>query len=190
MSGGSRRSGGNEAREQQIVLRRIDGGDSEHIADRRIGGGAAPLAQDLLLAREGDDVVDGEEIGRVIELRDQRQLLREEIAHLLRRALRIALRQGAAHQFLQPVLRRPAVRDGLVGIFIGEFAQMKLRDATENCSISSIASGASAKSRAISCGVFKWRSALLSSRRPACASVICSRTQVSTSCKGRSSGQA
>ena len=60
--------GGDETREQQIVFRRIDGGDAEHVADRRIGGGAAPLAQDPLLAREVDDVVDGEKIGRVIEL--------------------------------------------------------------------------------------------------------------------------
>ena len=72
-----------------------------------------------LFAREIDDVVDGEKIGRVIELFDQRQFLGDQGANFLRRALRIALRQGAAGQFLQPGLRRPALRSRLVGIFIG-----------------------------------------------------------------------
>ena len=49
---------GNEAVEQQLVLRRVDRGDAEAIAHRRIGGRAAPLAQDRrhLRAGEIDDV--------------------------------------------------------------------------------------------------------------------------------------
>ena len=63
--------GRDEAGEKKIVFRRVDGGDSEHVADRRIGRRAPPLTQDFLFPREIDDVVDGEEIGRVIELFDQ-----------------------------------------------------------------------------------------------------------------------
>ena len=42
-----------EALEQQVVALGIDGGDAQHVADRRIGGRAAPLAEDVLAAREG-----------------------------------------------------------------------------------------------------------------------------------------
>ena len=56
---------GEEALEQQAVLDRIDRGDAEHVADHRIGGRAAALAEDLLAARKFDDRIDGQEIRRV-----------------------------------------------------------------------------------------------------------------------------
>ncbi len=116
-----------ETREEKIVLRRIDSGDSQHIANGGIGRRATPLAEDFLLARIGDDFVNGEKIGRVIELFDQRQFLGDEVAHLFRRALRVASRQSAAGQLLQPFLRRPAGRSRLVGIFVSKLAQMEIR---------------------------------------------------------------
>ena len=74
MSGGSRALLGDEALEQQVAGRRIDRGDAEAIADRAVRRRAASLAQDRRVehAREGDDVVDGQEIAREVELVDQR----------------------------------------------------------------------------------------------------------------------
>ena len=79
-----------EALEQQIGAVGIDLGDAEAEADGGIGRRAAALAEDFLRAREAHDVVDGEEIGRVGELRDQREFVLDGGAHLGRQAVRIA----------------------------------------------------------------------------------------------------
>ena len=71
-----------EALEQHAHPRRIDLGDAERVAHRRIRRRAAALAQDVLAAREGDDVVDGQEVGLVLELGDQRQLVLDQFAHV------------------------------------------------------------------------------------------------------------
>ena len=63
--------GADEALEQHVDARRIDRGDAEAIADRRIGRRAAPLAQDAALPGEAHDVVHGQEIAGVVEPLDQ-----------------------------------------------------------------------------------------------------------------------
>ena len=60
---------GDEALEQEAACARIDLGDAEAVTDRRIRRRAAALAENVLAARVTDDVVDGEEIGRVIAAR-------------------------------------------------------------------------------------------------------------------------
>src|SRR5262249_60562358 len=65
----------NEAGEQKIDLRRIDLGDAKAIAHDAVRRRAAALAEDALSTREGDHVVDGEEVARVVELGDERELL-------------------------------------------------------------------------------------------------------------------
>ena len=65
----------NEALEQKIGAIGIDLGDAEAEAYRRIGGRAAALAQDLLRAGVANDVMHGEKIRRVAQLRDQRQFV-------------------------------------------------------------------------------------------------------------------
>ena len=59
---------GQEAREEQRVGNRIDRGDTEQIADHRIGGRTASLAEDWRIKAAGisDNVVDGEEITSVV----------------------------------------------------------------------------------------------------------------------------
>src|SRR5205823_4252219 len=74
---------GKEALEEQFHIHRIDGGDAERITDSAVGGGAAPLRQNILLAAIADDVPDDEEVTRQSQLFDQRQLT----LHLLPRAL-------------------------------------------------------------------------------------------------------
>ncbi len=66
---------GDEALEQHAAAQRVDLGDAGAIADDAVGGRAATLAQDALAAREGDDVVDGEEVMLVLQLGDQSQLV-------------------------------------------------------------------------------------------------------------------
>ena len=55
-----------EAAEQQRGAARVDLGDAQAVADQRVGGAAAALAEDALRARPGDDVGDGEEVGLVL----------------------------------------------------------------------------------------------------------------------------
>ena len=82
--------GRDEALEQKIEVRRIDLSDPKAIADRGIGRRAAALTEDVLRAREAHDVVHGEEVWRVIERGDQRELVLERFTRALRNAVRIA----------------------------------------------------------------------------------------------------
>ena len=61
----------------------IDLGDAQAVAHRGVGGRAAPLAEDALAARELHDVVDGEEVGLVLQLGDERQLVLHQRARLV-----------------------------------------------------------------------------------------------------------
>ena len=62
---------GEEALEQQLHADRIDGGDAERVADGAVGGRAAALHEDVLLAAEADDVPDDEEVAGQLELLDE-----------------------------------------------------------------------------------------------------------------------
>ena len=79
--------GADEALEQDVDARRIDRGDAEAIADDRIGGRAAPLAQDAAPPRKPHDVVDGQEIAGVVEPLDQLQLVLDQARGLCLEAL-------------------------------------------------------------------------------------------------------
>ena len=66
---------GEEPLEEQLHLHRIDGRDRERVADGAVGGGPAPLHEDLLPQAELDDVPDDQEVAREVELLDHRELL-------------------------------------------------------------------------------------------------------------------
>ena len=83
---------GQEALEEQVDAIGVDGGDAQAVADRRVRGRAASLAQDPLAPREAHDVVHGEEVRRVVELLDQRELVLDARAHVGRDGLAVALR--------------------------------------------------------------------------------------------------
>ena len=68
---------GDEALEQEVAVARVDVGDAQAVTDRRIGRRAAALAEDVLAAGITDDVMHGEKVRRVFELRDQRQFMVE-----------------------------------------------------------------------------------------------------------------
>ena len=64
---------GKESLEEQSHLYRIDGRDSQCIANGAVGGGAAALHEDVVLEAELDDVPDNEEVTLEPELFDERQ---------------------------------------------------------------------------------------------------------------------
>src|SRR5262249_14134855 len=107
--------GGDESLEQQIDLGGIDGGDAQAVADGAVGGGTTALAEDSLAAGIVDDVVDRQEITRVVELGDERQLLVEQRLHLLRHALGIAFIRVEPSTLLEMLLWRLACRHGFFG---------------------------------------------------------------------------
>ena len=123
--------GRDEALEQEIDLGRIDIGDGEAIADGRVGGRAAPLAEDAEPARIVHDVVHGEEIRRVVELLDQSELLFQRVADLLRDAVREAPCRALPGQVDKMRLRRLTLRHRLIGIFVAKLVEREgagLRD--------------------------------------------------------------
>ncbi|MPL91562.1 hypothetical protein SDC9_37637 [bioreactor metagenome] len=101
-----------------------DIGDAERPADDRIRRRAAALTQDRAGAGEGDDVVDGEEIGRIAELADQSEFLAGKGVIALGDARGAAPGQTLVGQPFEPGLRRLAVLD-LVGVLIAELAQIE-----------------------------------------------------------------
>ncbi len=108
----------NEALEQQVAARRVDFGDAQRIADRRIGGRATPLAEDLLRTRKAHDVVDGQEVGLVSEFADQRQFVFDLRAHRGRFAARPALAHAGFGQFAQMFAGTASVRNHLMRILV------------------------------------------------------------------------
>ena len=112
-----------EALEQQPAAHRVDLGDAEAVADRGVRRRAAALAEDALAARVCDDVVDGEEVRRVIHLRDEGELVRDAGADGVVDAVGIAPRRALPDEMLERRLRRGKAVDLLVGIFVFEFVE-------------------------------------------------------------------
>ena len=129
---------GNETGEQKIGFVRIHRGDAEAKAHRAVGRRAAALAEDFLSCRraKADDVVDGEEIARIVELGDELQFVIEPLLDIVGDALRIfgfriALRGARPGEIFEMLLRGLAFRHRLVGIFVFQFAEREaagLRD--------------------------------------------------------------
>ena len=134
--------GGDEALEQQIVQAGIDLGDAEAKAHRRVRRRAATLAENILRARIADDVVDGEEIGRVAQLGDQCELMLEVLAHFVRDAPGIARGSAFPCQTDERVLwgGKPCAR--LVGIFVAQLVERE-GERGSSLAVSSSASGTS-----------------------------------------------
>jgi hypothetical protein len=115
--------GRDEAIEQHVDLGRVHRRDGEAIADDRVGGRAAALAEDALRAGEVDDVAHGEEILRVVELIDEPQLAHDEAVHLFRNAVGEAPVGAFPGELLQIGLRRLARRGRLVRILVDELIE-------------------------------------------------------------------
>ncbi len=118
---------GQEALEQQIGVHRIHRGDAQDVADRRVGGRAAPLTQDALVTRHADDVEDGQEIGGDVLAGDKGQFLVQQGLDLVGNAVGIAHGGVTPRKLFQPGLRGPIGRDRLFRVLIAEFGQIEGR---------------------------------------------------------------
>ena len=117
--------GRHEAIEQHVDLGGVHRGDGEAIADDGVGGRAAPLAEDVLGAREVDDVAHGEEVLGVAERVDELQLAHDERAHLLGDAVGEAPVGALPGELFQIRLRCLAGRRRLVGVFVDELVEIE-----------------------------------------------------------------
>src|SRR5487761_430450 len=117
--------GADEALEQKIALRRIDGGNAEAIADGGIGSRAAALAENFLRVGETHQIIDGEEIRCVAESADEIEFVRELLRDLVRNALGIALSGACLALAYEVFLRCQAGRTGIDRIFIAQLAQVE-----------------------------------------------------------------
>jgi len=114
-----------ETLEQHARAIRADLGNAQRETNNRIGRRTASLAQDIDAAREADDVVHRQKIGFVFELGDQRQFVFDELAHLIRNALRIATKQAALGFVAQPGGWRMASLDDFLRVFVTQFIERK-----------------------------------------------------------------
>ena len=106
--------------EEQLGSDRVDRGDPKHIADGAVGGRTAALAEDLAPPRLGHDRMHGQEIGGIVEVCDEFQLMLELLPDLPVDPFRITkwcLLPGEALEFL---LRRPPGHLDLIGILVFE----------------------------------------------------------------------
>ncbi len=112
-----------EALEQHRHARRVHLGDAERIAGGRVRRRAAPLAQDAAPARELDEVVHGQEIALVAELRDQRELTLDELPHRRRGPRGPAPYRARLDQAAQVRRRRRARRHDLLRILVAKLVE-------------------------------------------------------------------
>ena len=111
------------------TARGIHLGDAEAVTDHRVGGRAAPLAEDAEPPRLAHDVVHGEEIGFVAELGDERELVVDLVRACVpgcprgQRSARAGLGQAA-----QVRGRRLAGRHQLARIFVAQLVEREIRE--------------------------------------------------------------
>src|SRR5690606_23420439 len=111
---------GDEALEQHAHQRGVDLGHAQGVADHRVGGRAAALAQDPARAGEADDVVDGQEVGLVAQFGDQGEFLLDQLPGLGADALRPAPACAFLDQVAQPAGGVVAGRHQFVRVLVPE----------------------------------------------------------------------
>src|SRR6476660_7812340 len=119
---------GNEALEQYLDARWIDFGDAQAVADRRVCRRAASLAEDVFVACEFDNVVDGEKERFVMLFGDQCELALDQCAYLgailrQRASSRKASRKAFLGQPPQIGGRRFARGNDLLRILVAQLVQ-------------------------------------------------------------------
>ena len=112
-----------EALEQQAGARRIDLGDAQAVADRRVGGRTAALAQDVLRPGEAHDVVHRQEVVLVLHVGDQAQLVLDLGLHLGGNAFAEAPVRADIGFRAQVAAGRVAGRDHFVRVFVAQLVE-------------------------------------------------------------------
>ena len=111
---------GHEAFEEQVHLDRIDGGDAQRVADRRVRRRTATLAEHAELGRRAHDIPDDQEVSGEIHLGDQAELVLELPFDLAGQRHRVAARRALVDEFAQMALRRASRRNFEEGKLSGQ----------------------------------------------------------------------
>jgi hypothetical protein len=114
---------GNKTLEQQIDLGRVDGSHAKHVAHGRVRRRSPALAEDVLAARVMDDVVHGQKIMCVVELRDEIEFLSQGGAEHIINLVGEILMSPCPCQVFEMLLRGLARRHRLIGILVFELIQ-------------------------------------------------------------------
>ena len=117
-----------EALHEQLAARRIHLGDAQRVTHHRVRGRTAALAEDVEAARLAHDVVHREEIGLVGEVADERELVVDLRAHLLRNARRPALARAGFRELAQMRGRGFTGRHQLARIFVAQLVEREVRE--------------------------------------------------------------
>jgi len=117
--------GADEAFEQQVGAGRIDRGDAEDIAHRGVGGGPATLAQDVPGSGVAHDAIDGKEVGCIVELRDQLELVAELLGDCGRDSVRKPDGGTFPSEAFECLLGGEAGKADLVRILVSELVERK-----------------------------------------------------------------
>ena len=160
---------GKKSLEKQLHAHRIDGGNSQRVADRAVGRRTASLHQNILLAAEANNVPDDQEIAGQIQFFDHGQFAFD----LLPRALvvrSVAAEHAVVRALAQKMHLRSAIRHRINRKLVAQIVQGELQARRKHLRVGD-GFGKIRKSCFISAGDFRWRSELRASRRPAVASV-------------------
>ena len=112
---------GQEALEEKIHSHWIDGGDAERVADGAVGGRAASLHENVLLAAEAHDVPDDQEIAGKVEALDHGELALDLLAGALVFGA-VAPEHAVVRALAQELNLRFAARGGIGGELVAEVA--------------------------------------------------------------------
>src|SRR3546814_5342789 len=96
--------------EQQVMAFGVDLREAQHVADHRVRGTAAALAEDLFAAREFDDVIERQKKRLVLLFCNQCEFLVDRRANRRRTAARPTQRYALLDQVSQPALDRKSTR--------------------------------------------------------------------------------
>ena len=117
---------GNKSLDQRLHARRVDLGYAQTKTHGGICGRAPALAKNAFRARKTHDVVNRQEIRFVTELRDELQLVLDELHDLLRHTAGPALAHTLTGQLSQVACRGLAPGNGFVGILVAQLVERKV----------------------------------------------------------------
>ena len=117
---------GNETLKQHRGASRVNLGDAQAIAHRRVGRAAASLAQDALRARKAYDVMHGQEVLLVAQLTDQLQFVFDLMSNRIGQAFGIAVTRSFIGQIGQVARGCLLRRNNFLRIFVTQFAQREV----------------------------------------------------------------
>src|SRR4029434_507323 len=109
-----------EAFEEEISTDGIDGGDAETKADGAVGGAAATLHHNIILATKLDEVPRDEEVTGEAEFLNDDQFVIELSAHFVAEVIAVACARADERLLAQEGVGGFVGREGVLGKFVAE----------------------------------------------------------------------